>query len=430
MTAGAIHLTLAYGQSNAENGGYNKLPKSERLATDGIVDTGRALMLNTGFFGTQGEPLAVEDLHGFCAAEEWLRAGESGGSSFLRHSLWAQERGPTVHVFRTSGQAGRRLRQLDRGSTPYNNLVATANRAAVLAHERGNTLYVPHILFDQGEADRKKGTDGRVYRDELVQLARDASQDVQAATGQIEPVWLLTTILPSPSPMLDETSPDISLAQVDALTAGATIAPVCCPYWFCANFGFNPDQAVHWSPRAKAFLREYGAKAARIVREALACDHAVKLGDKILRPVFASCGNGPGRWEVQGVPFETSPRTIPETVCRDGNAITGEVGFAEGGLSFYAGFRPALQNAGFHWAGKGEIDHVEVINTPTKSIWKVVLSEPGSGTLSYALAPSGSDDMRAPMSYGNVFDNCCEPSFALPGATLRQGLLPFRTKIA
>ena len=423
-----IIFTIAYGQSNAEGGGLRRLRRSQRVATHGIIDDQKALMFNTGLLGTEQDLFKPETITSFVPAVEDSRRGESGGASYIRYSLacdLANGDEDTVYLYRTTGQSGEPIQSLaNRKGVAFANFMKTVRRAWTIASQSGMKLSLPHYLWDQGEADRKARMPGDAYFDQMSRMHLRLSERIHRRTRQERPLWMLTTILTAPSSSFGrKTGSDIALAQVRACNSGLTIAPVCSPYWFCGPFGYNPEQGVHWTPLGKAFLREFGARAARIVREAMEYSPAARLGDSIRRRVYDGVAK---RWVEQTVPFETAPRTDLRSVGRDGRVIVGEVFYAEGGLSIDPQDRPSAVHHGFEWSGEGKIDHVETENSNGRSRWRVVLDRPSSGTLSYAVTRQLTDDCTGPASWGDVFDNCQEPSLAIPGKTLRQGMLPFR----
>ncbi len=426
-----IIFTIAYGQSNAEGGGLRRLRRAQRIATHGIIDGQRALMFNTGMLGTEQASFQPDAITSFVPAVEDPRRGESGGVSYMRYSLaydLAKGDRDATYLYRTTGQSGESIRSLaNRKGVAFGNFMKTVRRAWTVASQSGMKLSIPHYLWDQGEADRKARMPGDAYFNELLTMHSRLSKHIHRRTRQERPLWMLMTILTAPSSRFGlKTGPDISLAQVQACNGRLTIAPVCSPYWFCGPFGYNPEQGVHWTPLGKAFLREFGARAARIVREAMECNPAARLGDPIRRRVYDGAAK---RWVERTVLFETAPRTDLRSISRDGRTIVGEVFYAEGGLSIDPQDRPSAVDHGFEWSGEGGIEHVETENSGGRSRWRVVLDHPSSGTLSYAVTRQPIEDLTGAAMWGDVFDNCQEPSLAISGKTLRQGMLPFRVYV-
>jgi Sulfotransferase family len=428
-----VTLTIAYGQSNAGAGGCGKLRKAERLFTHDAIGDPRALMFDTGLLGTEARPFDPDTVTGLSPAKENRRRGESGGVAFLRQTLIGDEaispESATVHIYRACGRAGRVISELSAGSPPFQNLATVVDVARKLLEADGKHLVVPHILFDQGEADRRRPTSRDDYRATLAAMATDLALTITSLTGQRTPPWLLLSILADANRSPHPRPADICLAQIDSLDAGLQIAPVCCPYWFDGDHGFLEGQSVHWSPRGRALLREYGARAARIVGEAIAHNPDVRLGDPIARHVHEIDAAGQLSWHLRTTPFETSPRTDPHSIRRDGRFVSGRVFYAEGGLRLCDQLRPMARNAGFAWSGPGRIAAVTIENTATESRWRVELTEASEGILSYAITPQTSTSTTGPDSWGNIFDRCNEPSIVVPGMTLTQGMLPFSANI-
>lgn len=430
----ALELTLAFGQSNSGAGGARKLAKAERLFTRGPLEDRRARMFNTGLLGTEGEAFEPDSVRGFSPVQEDGNRGESGGYSFLRYTLSSEAAVPsaeddTTYLYRACGQSGRLLSELCEGTVPLDNLFKVVEKARDLASGDGRRLIVPQILFDQGEADRRKRTRRKVYLPLLLKTASTIIRGVAARTGQDRPAWMLLSILADASRPNAPRPADVCLAQVEALDAGLTLAPVCCPYWFDGDHGILEGQSVHWSPKGRALLREYGARAARIVREAVAQNPRVRLGDSIQRQVYGVDEAGVEAWSLATVPFETSPRTDPRTVVRTGKTVRGRVIHAEGGLRLTDAHRPFAKHYGFNWTGEGEISSVFVENTEEGSFWVVELTEPSPGRLSYAVTAQTETSATGSDSWGNVFDDCREPSLTAPHLVLTQGLLPFEVGV-
>ncbi|WP_299697864.1 hypothetical protein [Hydrocarboniphaga sp.] len=399
-----------------------------------VVDECRALMLNTGLLGVQGRELDGATLTDFVPAQENADVGESGGCAYLRHSLIAADPigdSSAAHLYRSSGQAGQLLCNIAEGTQAFRNFLTTVDRSIAICKRYGKRLYLPHFLWDHGEEDRKRGTDPMLYRAQMIELRNRLDVLIRERTQQAEPVWMLATILVAPAVKRKaKSNAQIPLAQVAALSEPG-IAPVCSPYWFHGDYGFFEGQAVHWAPLAKALLREFGARAARIVREAMLHDPAAKLGDPIRRRMYdPEISGGGGGWSLRELPFETCPRTDERSVKRVGDEVSGTVVFAERGLQIVVDERGAARNFGFEWSGTGEIVSVEVETRGQLSRWKLRLSAGSPGRLTYAVEPQKVVAAKnCPQTWGNVFDACAEPSLAVPGLTLRQGLLPFSVDV-
>jgi hypothetical protein len=419
---------IVYGQSNAHAGGLQRVAEGRRTISSQLASTDRALMLNTGLLGVDGQELQPQSITHFVDAHEDAVRGESGGVSFMRYITCSEDAAGLAsrkYLYRTFGKSGTGIVELSKGGKVYSDIPATLRAATDIAKSRGQGTCVPAVVYRQGEADAG-GIDPKVYRDMLLRLSRDLAHDILEITAQELAPWLMLCILSAPnhpSRKVHRKTSMIVRAQVDALEAGgARIFPSICPYWMNGDFGFITGQAVHWKPLAKAFIAEYEARALRILMEALALNPDIALGDGTSRRVFDG-----ETWSMRAVPFETSPRTAPRTVSRQGHTLRGDVYYAEGGLHVFTGFRPAAENHGFHWSGSETIKRVTTENAGGRSSWIVELDDWSGrgGCLSYAahMSPvSTADD--GPSCYGDIFDDCKEVSIAT-GHQLRSGMLPF-----
>jgi hypothetical protein len=415
---------IVYGQSNAHVGGLKRVPEGQRTVRAQFGPTDRTLMLNTGLLGVDGRDLQPETLTDFVAAQEDAVRGESGGISFMRYATGAEDAAGLAankYLYRTFGKSGAAISELVKGGKIYSDILVTLRATRDIARRKAQRIFVPAVIFRQGEADAG-GTDTGIYRAALEGLAEDLAHDIQEITEQEISPWLLLCILSAPNHPKRKTSM-ITRAQVDALGAdGVRILPSICPYWMNGAFGFISGQAVHWKPLAKAFIVEYEARALRILMEAMLGSADIRLGATISRRVFDG-----DTWSTRAVPFETSPRTNPRSVSRQGSTLRGDVYYAEGGLHVFEGFRPAAANHGFHWSGSEAIKFVTTENTAQQSSWIVELDgwTGRGGCLSYATNRSpGVPVDDGPSCYGDIFDDCKEVSLAT-GYNLRSGMLPF-----
>lgn len=424
------YLIVPYGQSNAENGGLSSLALADRTVTSGVVDRHRALMVSTGLLGTGGTAVDPDDMTDLLPAEEDAILGESGGASFMRYATTVDDAVGLhggAYIYRTCGQTGQSITVLVPGGTPYANLLDTVQRSAELAQLYGLQVRVPVIPWRHGEADADAMSQA-TYLANLNDLHEALVRDVQAITRQPVPVWLLLNPLVAADGTARNVTP-VTLAQVQAIEQGLTIAASCSPYWFHDTFGFNSGQNVHWAPLAKAHLVEFEARAMRIINEAMAQAPGARLGDLIWRAVYDGTD-----WQLARVPFETAPRTDSASVIRAGAIIEGVVPYAEGGLAIYTTERGAATNSGFAWtpdSGGTTISSVAIVDAgPINARWRVTLSGAAAGTLTYAVAEQDATADGGPDSWGDLFDTCAEESIAVPGQTLRQGMLPFSIGVA
>jgi hypothetical protein len=414
------------GQSNSEAGGLNKIKPRRRVVTLGNVNANRALMLSTGYLGSESAHFDSKAVTGFVPGEEKER--ESGGASFSRKILADLDeidgRLDSI-VYQTFGQTGQMLKALSKGSVPFSNFIAGVVCASDITKRRGEVFEFHSYGFRHGEKDRKLVTPPNQYLTRLLALEADIRGDVSKKLRREFSPWMILCVLTAPVRGLIS-KPAITLAQVLAFERGKTIAPSCCPYWFNGPYGFIKGQAVHWTALGKALLVEYEARAARIVMEARKGNRGARSSQTITRHVFDG-----DRWTKQKVPFETSPRTDRRSVRISGKTIHGELFYAEGGLSIYPDYRGGAANSGFTWDGGEQIQKVEIDNSGARPRWILHFDAPPSpgSLLSYAITAQPGPADCGPSAYGDLFDNCREMSYAIPGFQLRQGMLPFRFRV-
>lgn len=424
-----IIVVLTYGQSNAHGGGLRNVSQADRVATKEVTLPQRALMLNTGLLGVDGWELQPSSITNIVTAREDAGRGESGGLSFMRYAVSTEDAAglpARTYLYRTFGKSGTGIGQLSKGTQQYADVEETIRLTRKIVERAGRSICVPAFIFRQGEADID-AIDFASYRSKFEKLADDVGADIKTITGQLVPSWMLLCVLSAPG-LPDHSTSYITRAQIEAIGAENTrIFPSICPYWMNRDYGFIRDGAVHWKPLAKAFISEYEARAMRILTEALATNQNIRMGEPIVRRVFDG-----KNWRVETVPFESAPRTDPQSILRKGNTISGEVFFAEGGLHTFTGFRLPAKNHGFAWSGTESIVAVSTDNSGPRPRWQVELDSwsGGGGLLTYAVEISSTtskDD--GPACHGDIFDDCQEVSIAT-GLRLRSGMLPFWANVA
>lgn len=90
----------------------------------------------------------------------------------------------------SAGSSGKAIAQLAKGTAPYTTLLNQINAAKALAVAAGKSFSIPAICWVQGEQDVGIGVYAS-YRAALKQLRLDTEADIQAITGQTEPVAFL-----------------------------------------------------------------------------------------------------------------------------------------------------------------------------------------------------------------------------------------------
>ena len=429
-----IRGVFNYGQSNSVWGGLGGGHPSVCITS--VVDQYRAFMVNTGYMGTQATETNQAEIVDFIPGmEKWAKKGEKGtvgGSSFLRKVLRDQDSiglPEDVWVVRCTGESGQRISRLGEGWVPMTNTIATVSSMKEISETQyGMGFDVPFIRFAQGEADAAEETPKETYKTSLKTLVSYTNRAIKQKTRQQRETYFGLDILVAPDGT-NRNITDITIAQVEILDdASIPVVPNCSPYWFSASVGFISGQTVHWSANGKDHLVEFAARAMRICNEA---PFGARLGDTINRYVYnPNLTTSP--WELKEVPFETSPRANLTSFQRSANKITFTVPYAEGGLSKYEGYRGAATNDGFKWSGPEVYQGVSISGGETNVGVEVFFTSDVStagGLLTYAVEPQENTQDSAPDCFGSLFDNCQEPSYAKPGRTLRQGLLPFSVSV-
>lgn len=133
----------------------------------------------------------------------------SGAANYASTLLAVDGVAPADHVIlaSTAGHGGYRISYLEKGTAWYLNLLAHVTGAHSL-----NADHAVHALcWLQGENDISYPTSYSTYRAKLEQLQADFEDDVQAATGQTHPVYLLTYQVSYSA----QTNKAMALAQLD-----------------------------------------------------------------------------------------------------------------------------------------------------------------------------------------------------------------------
>lgn len=113
------------------------------------------------------------------------------GETPLYGALLALVKRPGERIGSAAGLGGTSVANLGRGSAPYARLL-TQVRAAK-AGAAGRVYSVPAVIWMQGESD----TTNTAYAQQFTQLVQDLRADIQAISGQVEPVQFFTC-LPAP----------------------------------------------------------------------------------------------------------------------------------------------------------------------------------------------------------------------------------------
>ncbi|MBS7790826.1 hypothetical protein KTR66_12515 [Roseococcus sp. SDR] len=395
------------GQSNSAAGGRKNFPPRERAVTRTPPYPHRALMPMTGTLQsslTEIDPSTIADLAPACEA----RDGETPVTSALRWSVaqdLAAGRKPAVHIGATHGRAGRKLREISKGTAPYANgqmLWRQLSRLATLYGQPG--IWCPALHLDQGEADRRKTS-----RAEWVALGQafhaDNEADIRAATGQPEPVWLIMAQLAAtPGTLADAGT---ALAQQDLMMMAPRTTIAFPSYFFQGRYGMS---GVHFTPTGHALRGEYHAKANRLLRSATTAvadpwTLNIESVRTCLRPDFA------------GVRRLGSVITIPLVLPADGTRACLDTDSLPPAPHF--GFEKT-EGAG------GAIEAVELVG----NVIRVTLDSPGGATLRYAYAAQGTPSaLDRSGAWGNFRDDCDAESVVVPGMKLWNWLISFEVTV-
>ena len=115
----------------------------------------------------------------------------SGGANHASRLLARQGIAPSEHVIlaSTAGRGSYRIDQLEKGAPWYAHVLAQ-----LAAARSASEHYVCRtVSWVQGERDADEGTPHGSYLEKLDRLQRDLEADIQAVSGQTEPVSLLVT---------------------------------------------------------------------------------------------------------------------------------------------------------------------------------------------------------------------------------------------
>ena len=89
------------------------------------------------------------------------------------------------------GIDGRAIELLDKGTVPYNNLLAAVTKAYLITRLLGKDYVAPNVVWVQGPGDISVGTFYASYKASLVQLQSDLDADIKAITGQAGAIVLV-----------------------------------------------------------------------------------------------------------------------------------------------------------------------------------------------------------------------------------------------
>lgn len=260
-----VHIPI-HGQSNSVG--------SVRSSTiNGTAPApGKALMFSTGIrvFGArhtgtfENTFLNRLGLDPFADAAEALVAGGSpaGETGWARMAASLTEPGAVYEndavLVSAHGIDGRAIALLDKGTVPYNNLLAGVQKAYIVSRLLGKDYLVPAVVWVQGEGDASTGTSGAAYKAALVQLQADLDADIKAITGQADDVVLMIDQLSAWTAVAGggATSP-IPQAQLDAALENPTKIVCVGP-----KYSLTYSDGLHYDAESTA---DWGERVARAV---------------------------------------------------------------------------------------------------------------------------------------------------------------------
>lgn len=377
----------ANGQSTVVGGG---LTYSTLAGEPGIVSviprTPYSLMFNTGLLGVQGSALSEASLVDFVpAVEEWYLGayGETPGSGLMAqlHALSVAGGAVGPMVFRTHGQAGRRIDELDKagGLNPYENGLKELNQAIAIALGYGYEIECPYVFWEQGEADRSAGTTKASYKSQFLQLLSDYRNDFDAVLPDDAPQ--VGMIIGQLCAATGGSGSVISVAHYELArdTSGVLLA--------CPNYVFDMVDAVHFTAAANALRGEY----------------------------YGKCWS---RGATQAL--------MPTNISRVGTSITLNLTPKSGSLVVDTTTLPEATDYGFTYVG-ANITAVSITDAETGQV-TITLDASSGGTLRYAYSGPGATGRSG--AWGNLCDEDDVPSLTSPGRMLRNWTAIFEETVA
>jgi hypothetical protein len=255
------NLFLAYGQSNSI--GWNAHPALSTTASPS------ALMLSGGVGTLASYPYGSQALVPLVEADAG-NTGESplSGACQMIAALIAVENNLTWanHKFQmvaaAAGEGGTAIASLAKGSTDYTKMMSAVDRMIALAGSVNAPIACQAVPFIQGESDIAS-TAKATYKTALAQLQADLQTDIQAKTGQTNPVYLFATQVAAHGYYSGGTTPDIALGQYEVAQTNLLVKLVMPLYFIDYNSG-----DVHFTNIAAKWVGAYmGLAYKRVVLE-------------------------------------------------------------------------------------------------------------------------------------------------------------------
>jgi hypothetical protein len=185
--------------------------------------------------------------------------GETGAvaMSTLATRIATEDLGQAGHVILVTnhGLGSADYDALKQGTTPYSNGMAQVTAARSICIAGGDTHVVRGVFITHGETDALN--DNPTYDADLVEWQADYQADVQAITGQTEPVPMFISQLSS---WWDLGNDSLALQQLSAAVESEGAIVMVCP-----KYMFTYHDGVHLTGEGYRWLGEYYAKAYRRV---------------------------------------------------------------------------------------------------------------------------------------------------------------------
>ncbi|MFQ1062142.1 sialate O-acetylesterase [Bordetella trematum] len=374
-----ITILAGYGQSNARGMRGNVGPAIQfdpRYAETMLMFDGSAGMdVRLGIVGENGFdlPLPASALTGFQALRS-VDTQDNAGTTFLEgaaaalHSQLAAELSLLAsYLYFTAAKGGSNLAGLVKGTVPYANFMTAVERAKSIAASIGKRVWLPAILWNQGESD----TANTDYAAQLVALRNDMDADIKAITGQSADVQF---VLAQPS-SFQSFRAVLALQRLPAIDSRFHLACAGYPLPYYTGDYLHYDRIGHFK------LGEYYWKALR----------SAVYGDRSWKPLQPESVSFNGANQVQ-ITFHVPAGELvldPDATDKDGNW----------------GFQLFNGSTQVAIADKSLVGNVVTLTAESNLT-------PGNAAVRYALAGQSSPRTAAAIPRGRLRDSDSTPSLA------------------
>ncbi|HMN70388.1 MAG TPA: hypothetical protein PKA55_00820 [Rhodoblastus sp.] len=235
--------------------------------------------------------------------------GESHGTSMLSWLAWRRAHlalPQELMLYRAHGAAGKSLREISKGTQPYENGLVELRRATEIAAGYGKRVVCEDCIISNGTQERKAGVGRSQFVRELEEIARDHKVDWSQITGQTEDIRTWITQLSANFTPARAIGSEISLAQLDFVRSNklARMVGPRYPFQYADVSHFVAERGYIWE------------------------------GEYIAKAIFQ---------EIQGVPWKALGQDI--LIRRDGRNVF--VHFDRGGLTIDKTTLPPAPQLGF-----------------------------------------------------------------------------------